>query len=299
MATNSATDAQINLDGQVLTSSTNTFQNSIPNVTIQVSQTMSSPGTLTLATDPSSVVTAVQTWMNAYNTLIDLVHQDTAYTPASSTSSGSQSSGTAGPLFNDPNATGLLEQLPADLNQIFSTTDSAISSLASIGIVTDPTTGHLEFQPSSGYNLAGSSASVSLQDGKTMFENAYDSDPNAVQQLFGVVQTTSSTAIPVTGQGVLAAINSTLQTFLYGSGSGTSPIQGDIDSITAQQNNINNYLNMINQQINSQIANYTDQLNALNAAMQQSQTQMQELSALFSGSSYSTSSSSSSSSSVL
>ena len=232
--------------------------------------------------------------MNSYNSLVDLLRKDTAYTPSSENSSNSQAtSGTVGPLFNDPNATALLEQLPAQLTQMFTTSNSAVSSLASIGIVVDPTNGHLEFQPSSGFSFSGGSTfSGSLQNGQTMFENAISSNASSVEQLFGVVQNNSlSTAIP-NKPSVLYSMYNTLQTFLYGA-NGLSPIQGDLNSISAQQKSINSYLTMVNSQINQQIANYTSQLNALNAAMQQSQMQMQKLGALFGGSSSSSSTSSS------
>ena len=288
--TSGPTNATITLDGQTITSSTNTFTNSIPNVTIQVSQTGS--GTLNVSSDTSSVVKSVQTWMNSYNSLVDLLRKDTAYTPSStSSSSGQASSGTVGPLFNDPNATALLEQLPAQLTQMFTTSNPAVSSLASIGIVVDPTNGHLEFQPASGFSFSGGSTfSGSLQNGQTMFENAVSSSASSVEQLFGVVQNNSlSTAIP-NKPSVLYSMYNTLQTFLYGA-NGVSPIQGDLNSISAQKTSINSYLNMVNSQINQQIANYTSQLNALNAAMQQSQMQMQKLGALFGGGSSSASSS--------
>ena len=283
-------NAQIVLDGQTITSSSNTFTNNIPNVTIQVSQTMTSAGSLSLTTSANGPESAVQTWMNAYNKLIDLVKQDTAYTPPPAGSSSSQ--GTAGPLFNDPNATGLLDQLPTVLNQTTSSVgSSAVNSLASLGIVINPQNGHLEFQPSSGFGFSGNNFTGSLQDGKTMFETAMSTNPSAVENFFGVVQNgNSSTAVPVSG--VLGSMNKMLQTFLYGSGGAQSPIQGDLNSIQSQETTVQNYLNLVNKQISDQIANYTNQLNALNSAMAQAQSQMQQLGAMFGGTSSASSSSS-------
>ncbi|QRF22636.1 flagellar filament capping protein FliD [Alicyclobacillus sp. TC] len=273
-----AQNANMTIDGQSFTSSTNTFSQAIPNVTITVSGTTSSSQTLSITSDPSSAEKAVQTWMSAYNTLIDLVNKDTAYTPGSS----SGSAGTSGPLFTDPNATGLLSQLPQALNSVISTVSSSVNSLASVGIVINPTNGHLEFQSSSGYSFSGSQFTGTLQNGQTMFENAMSQNAQAVQQLFGVVQSSASTAIPTSG--VLGQMNQTLNTFLDGN-NGQSPLQGDINALAAQQTNIQNYLNQINQQIQQQVQNFTNQLNQLNLAMQQSQAQMQQLSALMGGSS--------------
>ncbi|MHB1627061.1 MAG: flagellar filament capping protein FliD [Bacilli bacterium] len=285
-------DASINLGGVTLSSSTDTFVNSIPNVTINVANTMSTAGTLSIASSTSGTVAAVQTWMSSYNSLIDLLHKDTAYTPSTNTSN-QNASGTSGPLFTDTNANNLLSQLPTAVSQIVSGVSSNLSSLAAVGIVENPTTGHLEFQSSSGFTGTGSSFTGTLPDGQTMFTNALTSNASGVQQLFGIVQNnTASTAIPTSG--VLGNVSNLLTTYLTGAGGQPSPIQSDLNSISAQETNINSYLTQINQQIAQNVANFTSQLNALNAAIQQSQAQTQALSALLGGSSSGSSSSGSS-----
>ncbi len=273
-----AQNAQITLDGSVnVLSSSNTFTNAIPNVTLNVSQTTSSAGTLTIAQNQQSIVKAVQTWMNSYNSLIDLVHKDTSYTPGTATQPSS-----AGPLFNDPNATGVLSQLPGALNTVLGS--GAENSLASVGIVVNPTTGHLEFQPAGGFGSAG----ATLQDGQTMFTNALQSNASAVQQLFGVVQNAgASSAVPTTG--VLGNVNTTLNEFIGGNGQ-TGTIQSDLTGIQSQQTSLNNYIAQLNQLISQNVANFTKQLNSLNASLAQSQSQMQMLSALIGGSGTSSSS---------
>ncbi|WP_206880064.1 flagellar filament capping protein FliD [Alicyclobacillus mali (ex Roth et al. 2021)] len=271
-----ASDAQISIDGQLFSSPTNTFANYIQGVTINaVSVDTSNSYTLTIGQDTSGAEKAVETWMNAYNALIDTVNKDTAYTPAAAGSSSTQ--GTAGPLFGDPFATSLLQQLPASVSQVISTVQPQINSLSSIGIVIDPSTGHLEFQSASGFSMA----SGTLPDGQSMFEQALNNNPQAVQQLFGVVNTTASTAVPISG--ILGGVNNLLNTLLIGnsSGTGTAPIQGELNAISAQQSSIQNYLNLVNQQIQNQVQNYTNQLNQLNAVMQQAQAQMKELSSMF------------------
>lgn len=295
-------NATILLDGQTFTSSTNTFDKAIPDVTLNVFQTTSSSSTNTLSitNNSSSTIQAVQTWMNAYNSLVDLLHQDTAF--SSSTNSSGATTTNSGPLFTDFNANSLLSQLPSALNNMISSTgNSAINSLASIGIVVDPNNGHLEFQSSSGFSVGTSSFSGSLQDGETMFENALASNANAVKNVFGVVGNNSiSTAVP--NSGILGDVNNTLNNFLVGQGNQPSAFQSDLNSISDQQTNINTYLTQINNQISQTVANFTAQLDQLNAAMQQSQAQMQQLSAMFggaSGSSTSTSASSTSSSTGL
>ncbi|RIV20814.1 flagellar hook protein FliD [Alicyclobacillaceae bacterium I2511] len=288
----SAQDASITLDNVNFTSSSNTFANAIPNVTLNVFQQTASTGTLSITNDPSSAVQSVQTWMSAYNSLSDLLHNDTAFSSSTGSTGGTTTS--AGPLFTDFNANSLLAQLPSALNQVVPVSGSTLNSLASIGIVEDPTNGHLEFQSASGYSMGNSTFTGSLQDGQTMFTNALATSATSVQQLFGVVQNNeASSAIPTSG--ILGSVNNTLNNFLLGQGNQVSAMQGDLNSISAQQLNVNNYLTQINQQITQTVANFTSQLNQLNAAMQQSQAQMQQLNALFGNSSSSSTSSTSSS----
>lgn len=270
-----AQNATIVVGGQTLSSSTNTFQNYIPNVTIQVN----SVGTanVTLSNDTNGAEKAVQTWMNAYNTLIDTIRQDTAYTPAS----GAKTSSSAGPLFGDPLTQGLLQQIPVAVSSVVSSVASQYNSLASIGIVLDPTTGHLEFQSASGF----SSAAGTLPDGQTMFQQALASNLSAVEQLFGVVDTTAPQAIPTSG--VLGNLYNLLNTMLIGNpnGTGQSPIQSEISALQSQQTTLQNYLNLVDAQIQDRVQQYENQLNKLNSVMQQAQAQMQQLSALFKSSS--------------
>lgn len=289
-----ATDASITLDGSVnLTSSSNTFNNAIPNVDIQVTQA-GTTGTLTLAQNTNSAVQAVQTFMNAYNSVISTLNSDTAYTPASS----SGQSASTGALFSDPVATGLLSQLPTAINSFIASTsgtNNLFQSLAQIGIVVNPNNGNLQFQSASNLAISGSSGTnISLPSGQTMFTNALKQNASQVQQLFGVIQTTSLSSETPT-QGILGNVNTVLNEFL-GSGSQTGAIQGELTSISAQQKSINQYLTQVNQMIQSNIQNYTLQLNTLNANIQQTTSQMTQLQSLMGGGSSSSSSSSSGSS---
>ncbi|MDQ0190667.1 flagellar filament capping protein FliD [Alicyclobacillus cycloheptanicus] len=284
--TESAQDATIVVGGTTITSSTNTFSNVIPGVTLTALS--SGTGTLSVTQNTSDVVSSVQNWMTAYNNVIDLLNKDTAYTPATASSAAS-----SGPLSGDATATGLLAQLPNALNSLVSS--SKLQSLSAIGIVVDPNTGHLEFQSSSGFTINGKTFGGSLQDGQTMFQNALEQNPSDVEALFGVVpNTTLATVIPQSG--VLGNLNNTLDQYL-GFGSIQGMIPNELTSLQTQTNNINQYLNQVNQEIANRIANFTAQLNALNASLQHAQAQMSLLSSLFSGVTGSSTSSSSSSSS--
>lgn len=270
-ATQAASDAQITLDGVNLASNTNTFTQAIPDVTLNVSSAGAS-GTITLAPNTSAVVSSVQTWMSSYNSLVDLLHTDTAYTPANQQNN---TPGSTGPLFGDVNANSLLAELPGSLAQQLGS--GTFTSLAQLGIVLDPTNGHLEFQPASGFGTSGFSGS--LPSGQTTFTNAISTNPSAVEQFFGVVQGSGSTAVP--SSGLLYSLSTTLSSFVGPSGT----MQTDINNVQNQQTSLNSYIKQLNSQIASQVQNFQSQLNQLNASLAQSQAQMQEFSALFGGSS--------------
>ena len=276
-ATVSATNASMQVDGITVTSQNNSFVNAIPNVTINAIAT--GTGNVTLSSDSTSIVNNVQTWMNAYNSVIDLIKTDTAYTaPATNGQSA-----TSGPLFNDVVANTLNSSLPSTLMQTFTNTyNSTINSLASVGIVIDPTTGHLEFQPSSGFGIG---TNVSLPDGKSTFTNALSNNSQAVQNLFYGLTNTGTLTSATANSGVLGSLTKMLNSYLIGSNGQTAAISSDISSINQQQDNINNYITLLNQQITSQVTNFTTQLNQLNAAMQQSQFQQSQLKSLIGGTS--------------
>lgn len=286
--TQNALDAEVLVGGTPVTSTSNTFTNLLPNVTLNAIGT--GYGTLNVSQNTSGVLNAVQNWMSDYNNVVDLLKNDTAYVPATISTTG-----TVGPLIGDASANGLLSQLPSAVSSMYSGNSSLISSLSSIGIVLDPNNGHLEFQSSAGFTINGQNFGGSLQDGQTMFTNAIQNNLADVQSVFGVIpNTTISSVIPQSG--VLGALNNTLNQFL-GFGLEQGAIPSELSSLNTQTQNINTYLIQVNQEITTKVSNFTAQLNSLNASLQKSQAQMQLVNSLFSVTSSSNSSSGSSSSS--
>ncbi|MCY0869757.1 MAG: flagellar filament capping protein FliD, partial [Firmicutes bacterium] len=118
----------------------------------------------------------------------------------------------------------------------------------------------------------------SLPSGQATFTNALSTNPAAVEQFFGVVQDSGSTAVPTSG--LLSSLSTTLSSFVGPSGT----MQTDINNVQNQQTSLNSYITQLNSQIASQVQNFQSQLNQLNASLAQSQAQMQEFSSLFGGS---------------
>ncbi len=207
MANVSATNASLTLDNIPITSQTNSFVNAIPNVVIQANAMET--GTINLSQNAFTTVSAVQSWKTAYNNIIDLVNQDTTYTAPTTSASG-----TNGPLFNDFTATTLPENLVnAVMQNVTNAAQFKLTPLADIGIVVDPQSGHLEFQPTSGL---GGASNVTLPSGQAVFQNAYNNNPLAIQNVFGVVQNNAlSSAVPQSG--VLGNVTNLLNSYLIGS----------------------------------------------------------------------------------
>jgi flagellar hook-associated protein 2 len=158
-----AADAQITVGSGSgafqVTNSSNNITGLMPGVTITLLQAdPAHQTTISLQPDGQTMATTVQSLVTAANNLIQDLNTQTAYTPAS----GSSTSGTAGPLLGDPTAEGLL-------NSVL----SAISGTA-------------------GVNSTGSAALLGItmnQDGTLNFDSAtfaaaYDANPTQVANSF-------------------------------------------------------------------------------------------------------------------
>ncbi|QUN06848.1 flagellar filament capping protein FliD [Shewanella yunxiaonensis] len=124
----SAQDAVIYIDGQKLTSQSNTIENGISGVTLDLTSAASGQSTtLTIAQDNESVKTNIQAFVDAYNTLMDKI---------GSLSSYDVDTETAGALQGDSLVRTLESQLRNRLSNSVST-DAGSIALYDIGISTD------------------------------------------------------------------------------------------------------------------------------------------------------------------
>lgn len=79
--------------GAVATSTTNSFDNVVPNLNISVTGTSSSPVSLTVASDSSQLVSAIQSFVSAYNTVEGTLSTDTTYDSTTNTNAVLQGNG--------------------------------------------------------------------------------------------------------------------------------------------------------------------------------------------------------------
>jgi flagellar hook-associated protein 2 len=127
-------NAQFDLNNVPVTESTNTINDIIPGVSFTLLNTTSGTAsvTLSLATDPTQLANALQTFVTSYNTLVGQVAQ--------------QVGPSAGPLGGDL----VISQIAEDTSQLSSywSSSGSIHSLADLGITFADLTGQLTFDPS-------------------------------------------------------------------------------------------------------------------------------------------------------
>ena len=71
----------------LFTSSTNTFSNILPGLTVNVTGTSTTPVTITVGQDSSALVSAVQSFANDFNTVSNTISQDDSYNTSTNTGS--------------------------------------------------------------------------------------------------------------------------------------------------------------------------------------------------------------------
>jgi flagellar hook-associated protein 2 len=140
--------------GYLASSSTNTFKNVMPGATVTVSGTSATPVTLNVATSNSNLATAVQAFVDTFNTLHSGLASATSYDTTTNTAAILQGDGS-------------LLQVESNLTSLLSGTINgagSIQSLAALGIT---------------INQDGS-----LQLDSNQLQNQLATNPQAVQQFF-------------------------------------------------------------------------------------------------------------------
>jgi flagellar hook-associated protein 2 len=228
-----AKDAQITLDGYAYSSASNTVANVLQGVTINLAGPSATGVTtpLTIGSSSTGAVTAVQTFVTAYNTLNSTIG---ALTQWNSTTQ------TGGPLLGDATTTSLITQLNDALNAQVSTGSGSISSLADIG-VTKNADGSLAVDSSklstalqnNGSAVANLFASTSgIASGLNTLLNGY-TDATGVFATKNSELQTSLTTIQ-TKRTALAAQLSTLQATLFTQFNAMDALVGQLKNTSAQ-----------------------------------------------------------------
>ncbi|WP_432471965.1 flagellar filament capping protein FliD [Amphritea sp. HPY] len=124
-----AADAVFSVDGQPMTSATNTIEDVIPNATITLKESNASePITLSISENSSAIKNQISTLVDGYNELITLINQQTSY---------NSETNAAGALLGDSLVNNLQSQIRNALTSQISNSSSSYTSLSSIGITTE------------------------------------------------------------------------------------------------------------------------------------------------------------------
>jgi flagellar hook-associated protein 2 len=235
-------DASLTVDGVPITSASNTVTGAISGVTLNL-QGASSPDTqvnLSLAADSSSIESAIDSFVSAYNTLITDVNSQFNY---------NSSTNTDGTLSSDSVVRGLQSSLLAATNYA-PTSGSSISSLAALGIST---------------NQDGT-----LSVNSSTLESAINSNSSGVQAFFqGTAQ-----------NGFATSLNTTLSTYTDPTeGAFTvdlSSLSNEYQDLTDQINTFQLYITAEQAKLTTEYNNANIALQELPTEIKQTQTLLGE-----------------------
>lgn len=171
--TNQGTDAVFQLNGIDIDQAGNTVNSVIPGVTLNIVGASSSPVTVSLASDPTQLSSALQSFVTNYNAV------ESAVTAQEGTS--------AGPLLGDP----MVTQIASELRQVASYYNSSgsIHSLADLGVTFNDATGQATFD--------GGTAISALSG--TQVTDAFNFVGSATTGLGGFAANFTQLSDPITG----------------------------------------------------------------------------------------------------
>jgi flagellar hook-associated protein 2 len=134
-------DANYSIDGLAMTSSSNKISSAVSGLSLTL--TGQGASTISVASDSDTLKKSVQSFVDAYNTMMTVVNNQTKVTATGATSSTSSSAATtSGPLTGDSMVRKLVSEIHGALTSV-STTSGSLSVLSQLGVGTNSTTGLL------------------------------------------------------------------------------------------------------------------------------------------------------------
>jgi len=244
----------------IQSSNTNTFNNALPGLNVQLQSVGQSPDTATVGQDSTSITTAIQGFVSNYNNFISQAQTLTAFNATTVT---------AAPLQGSPTVMRAESQLNSLITQPFNSSGSPVQTLVDLGITVN--------------------ADGSLALNQNQLQTTLQNDPQSVASFF----TTASTGFAASAQSTLTSITDP------NSGSFTlasNTLQDSINSYQTRITQLNQILANQEQTLTQTFAN----LETFISQMQTQSNLISQLAPLsVNGSSSSSSSSSSSKSSLV
>jgi flagellar hook-associated protein 2 len=242
----------------IQTSATNTFNNALPGLNVQLQAVGTSSDTATVSQNTSNITTAVQSFVSDYNNFISQAGSLTAFNASTDTTAA---------LEGSPTVSAAESQLSTLITQTFGSSNSAVQSLVDLGITVN------------------SDGSLSLNSDQ--LQTALQEAPAAVQSFF----TTAKTGFAAVAQSTLTGLTDpNTGTFTLAS----NVLQDSINGYQSQITNLNAILVNQEQQLTQEFAN----LETFISEMQQQSNEINAIQPVGSTSSSSSSSSSGKSSLV-
>ncbi|KNC08365.1 flagellar capping protein [Pantoea sp. RIT-PI-b] len=252
-----AQNAKLTVNNVEIENSSNTISDALEGITLNLNDTTSGNQTLTITKDTSKAESAIKTWVDAYNTLLDQFSTLTKYTAVDVGADAQDTSN--GALLGDSTLRTIQTQLKSMLTNAQSS--STYKTLAQIGITTDPTTGSLELD-------------------SDKLETALSSDADGVKEM-------------IVGDGKTTGITTTIATNLTGWLSSTGIVQAATDGVSKTLNDLTDQYNTMSTRIDNMVARYKAQFTQLDVLMSSLNQTSSYLTQQFESSSSSSSSSSS------
>lgn len=144
-----AQDARVKVDGITYTRSSNSITDIIDGVTLNLKSVSENGASeqLTLSVDNSAIKSTLQDFVKQYNNLLSLTSSSSKYVPADTTSLADDTVATTssenGALMGDGTLRGLVGELRSAVNGVYGDRSADYSTLASLGISIDASTGQM------------------------------------------------------------------------------------------------------------------------------------------------------------
>jgi flagellar hook-associated protein 2 len=294
-------------------SNSNAVTNVIPGITLTLTQSTTTPYTVSVTASNKNLVTAINNFITAYNNAITEINTATAPpvvqaqqpgTPIQPGTSTSSQVLPGGVLFDNYSVQNLKDQLVALVSNMVSNGSASYNSFSSIGINLDNSIAVITSSSTSGSSdskdskdssglqtqtYAGTSGKLQPLDTTTL-DSALAADPTIVQGLF----TADSGVLAGLGNYLTFVTGTPTQLGTSGKFLGTAPdvslIQGIENTNSAQIDSINQQIAMVNDQAAAQANQLRTEFTASETMIAQLQAEQQSLSSILGTSSSSSSS---------
>jgi flagellar hook-associated protein 2 len=225
-----AQDASLTVGGVHVTSSTNQIANAIPGVTLAITQPTTSPATVSVDGDSTALQKQVQTFVDAYNTLVTGGHSVAGY--------GHQKAQIA-LLQGDHAVRSSLDHLSRLVAAPVAGATGAYTTLGSVGV-------HIQDDGTLKLDAAA-------------FQTALQADPSSVKRLFVTDPTNGST-------GIMARFGSTVDSLTDPTG---GVVASEIKGFTARSQQLTKQITEMQQRMTDYQAQLQKEFAQMNAALAQ------------------------------